>query len=81
MKVCAESVVIGNKRRRFPTNGCATPLRMADSSIFEAILACHRVHPSPTAATPPCGGKCGLTFFHGYYEQYRSSCQRNRFVV
>jgi hypothetical protein len=42
MKVCAESGVIGTKWRSPPMNGCVTPLRMANSCIFEAIHTCRR---------------------------------------
>jgi hypothetical protein len=47
MKVCAESVEIGKKRCKFPANGCAFQLRIADSFLIEAILACHRVRRLP----------------------------------
>jgi hypothetical protein len=43
MTVCAESVVIGVKRRMFPTNGGAVPLRIADPSISRSVRAHHPV--------------------------------------
>jgi hypothetical protein len=43
MKVCAESVVIGEKRCSLPTNGHILHLRIADPSIFESVLTHHPV--------------------------------------
>jgi hypothetical protein len=51
MKVCAKSVEIGKKHRRFPANDCVVQLRIADSFLIEAILACHRVRRLPNGGS------------------------------